>query len=55
MRARNRDGRTGWMMTSPPNSCANGDAWADVIDTPTIYPEARRKVVRMLTEIDTVG
>lgn len=31
---------------------ANGDGWADVIDTFTIYPEARRKVVRLLAEID---
>jgi hypothetical protein len=31
---------------------ANGDGWADVIDTLTMYPDARRKVVRVLAEID---
>ena len=34
---------------------ANGDGWADVIDTLTMYPDVRRKVVRMLAEIDAVG
>ncbi len=29
-----------------------GAGWADVIDTLTMYPEARRRVVRMLAEID---
>jgi hypothetical protein len=32
---------------------ANGDGWADVIDTLTMYPDVRRKVVRMLAEIDS--
>jgi hypothetical protein len=31
---------------------ANGDGWADVIDTLTMYPDARRKGVRVLAEID---
>ena len=34
----------------PPD--ANGDGWADVIDTLTMYPDARRQVVRLLAEID---
>jgi hypothetical protein len=28
---------------------------ADVIDTLTMYPDARRNVVRMLAEIDAAG
>jgi hypothetical protein len=28
-----------------------GDDWADIIDMLTIYPEARRRVVRLLGEI----
>ncbi len=31
---------------------ANGNGWADVIDTFTMYPDVRRKVVRMLAETD---
>ena len=34
---------------------ANGDGWADVIDTLTMYPDARRQVVRLLAEIDAAG
>jgi hypothetical protein len=30
----------------------NGDGWAGVIDTLTIYPDVRRNVVRVLAEID---
>ena len=29
-----------------------GDDWADIIDMLTMHPEERRKVVRMLAEID---
>jgi hypothetical protein len=29
-----------------------GDDWADIIDTLTMHPEARRQVVRLLAEID---
>jgi hypothetical protein len=29
-----------------------GDDWADIIDVLTMYPEARRKVARLLGEID---
>ena len=29
-----------------------GDDWADIIDMLTMYPEARRQVVRLLGEID---
>ena len=29
---------------------ANGDGWADVIDTLTMYPDMRRQVVRLLAE-----
>jgi hypothetical protein len=29
-----------------------GDDWADIIDSLTMYPEARRKVIRLLGEID---
>jgi hypothetical protein len=34
---------------------ANGDGWADVIDTLTMYPDARRKVVRMLAEMEATS
>jgi hypothetical protein len=34
---------------------ANGDRWADVIDTLTIYQDVRRQVVRLLAEINAVG
>jgi hypothetical protein len=34
---------------------ANGDGWADLIDTLSMYPDVRRKVVRMLAEIDAAG
>jgi hypothetical protein len=34
---------------------ANGDGWADVIDTLTMYPDVRRNVVRLLTEIDATS
>ena len=30
----------------------NGQDWADIIDSLTMYPEARRKVVRLLGEIE---
>jgi hypothetical protein len=29
-----------------------GNDWADIIDMLTLYPEARRRVVRVLAEID---
>jgi hypothetical protein len=29
-----------------------GDDWADIVDMLTMYPEARRKVARLLGEID---
>jgi len=29
-----------------------GDAWADMIDMLTMYPGARRRVIRVLGEID---
>ena len=31
---------------------ASGDGWAGVIDTLTMYPDARRQVVRLLAKID---
>jgi hypothetical protein len=31
---------------------ARGDDWADIIDLLTMCPESRRKVVRMLAEVD---
>ena len=34
---------------------ANGDRWADVIDTLTMYPDVRRKMMRMPAEIDAAG
>jgi hypothetical protein len=34
---------------------ANGDGWAAVIDTLTMYPDARRRVVRLLAEIDAAA
>jgi hypothetical protein len=30
----------------------NGQRWADIIDMLTMYPDARRRVVRVLAEID---
>jgi hypothetical protein len=31
-----------------------GDGWADIIDLLTMHPEARRRVVRVLAEIDAI-
>jgi hypothetical protein len=33
----------------------SGDDWADIIDMLTMYPEARRRVVRLVAEIDATG
>jgi hypothetical protein len=33
----------------------HGDDWADIIDMLTIHPEERRKVARLLGEIDAEG
>jgi hypothetical protein len=33
----------------------NGQDWADVIDFLTMYPEARRRVDRVLGEIEAVS
>ena len=30
----------------------NGQGWADIIDFLTMWPDARRRVVRVLAEID---
>jgi hypothetical protein len=30
----------------------NGQDWADIIDLLTMYPDARRRVVRLLGEIE---
>jgi hypothetical protein len=30
----------------------NGQSWADIIDLLTMYPEARRKVARLLGELE---
>jgi len=30
----------------------HGDDWADIIDMLTMHPEARRRVVRLLVELD---
>ena len=32
---------------------ANGDGWADVIDTLSMYPDVRRQAVQLLAEIDS--
>jgi hypothetical protein len=32
-----------------------GGDWADIIDVLTMHPEARRRVVRLLAEIDAAG
>jgi hypothetical protein len=32
-----------------------GDDWADIIDMLTMYPGARRQVVRLLAEVDAEG
>jgi hypothetical protein len=34
------------------NRDQNGQDWADIIDFLTMYPEARRRVARVLGEID---
>ena len=34
---------------------ANGQGWADLIDLLTMYPGARRNVVRMLGEFEAAG
>ena len=34
---------------------ANGQRWADIIDFLTMYPEGRRRVVRLLGEIEATG
>jgi hypothetical protein len=34
---------------------ARGDDWADIIDMLTLQPEARRRVVRLLAEIDAAA
>jgi hypothetical protein len=31
---------------------ANGHGWANIIDVLTLYPDARRSVVRVLDEIE---
>jgi hypothetical protein len=33
----------------------NGQDWADIIDFLTMYPEARRRVARMLGELEAAG
>jgi len=33
----------------------NGQRWADVIDFLTMYPDARRRVVQVLGELEAVG
>jgi len=33
----------------------HGDDWADIIDMLTMHPDARRRVVRMLGEIEAAG
>ena len=33
----------------------NGQRWADVIDFLTMYPDARRRVVQTIAEIDASG
>jgi hypothetical protein len=33
----------------------NGDDWADIIDMLTMHPKARRKVARLLAELDAGG
>ena len=32
-----------------------GDDWADIIDMPTMHPETRRKVSRLLAKIDAAA
>jgi hypothetical protein len=33
----------------------NGQDWADIVDFLTMYPEARRRVVRLLAEIQAAS
>jgi hypothetical protein len=33
----------------------NGQRWADLIDLLTMWPDARRQVVRLLGEIEAAG
>jgi hypothetical protein len=44
-------------VTLSPRNCSataneNGQGWADIIDTLTMHPEERRRVARLLREID---
>jgi hypothetical protein len=34
---------------------ARGDDWADIIDFLTMWPDARRQVVRVVAEVDAVS
>jgi hypothetical protein len=33
----------------------NGQDWADIIDFLTMYPDSRRRVLRLLGEIEATG
>jgi hypothetical protein len=33
----------------------SGQGWADIVDLLTMYPDARRNVVRMLGELEAAG
>jgi hypothetical protein len=32
----------------------NGQDWADIVDCLTMYPDARRRIVRLLGDIDAI-
>jgi hypothetical protein len=42
----------GGSSSRPAASDKNGQDWADIIDMLTMHPEARRRVVRLLGEIE---
>ena len=44
-----RDAVSSWLLRYRDG---HGDDWADIIDMLTMDPDARRKVVRLLAEID---
>jgi hypothetical protein len=47
-----RDAISSWLMRYRDQ---NGQDWADIIDMLTMHPEARRRVARVLGEIEATG
>ena len=47
---RGPEGPSAWSVTTSRDQ--NGQDWADIIDFLTMYPQARRRVARLLGEIE---